>query len=101
MSLSQKIVNVVSNPTLLSLALSEEPAYEQSLTISVQNLDQTANIYLGNENIYNYPASSSYGLKLAPGDVISLTLSPREFLYGISDATGASGSQVAVLQIIR
>lgn len=96
MSLNQNIVSVGSSATLVSLPKSQEPDQMQTLTISIQNTDTAANIYVGNSSVTN----SSYGIKLVPGDVISLTVNPFEFIYAVSDAV-LGYSNVAILEIIR
>ena len=80
MTLASEIVAVSnSTKTLLTPTLAQEVAYEKTLTISIQNLDGTANIYVGNQNV----TTSSYGLKMIPGDVVSLTVNPFEFIYAV------------------
>jgi len=61
-------------------------------TISVQNVDPSATVYLGASTV----SSTSYGIKLTAGSSITLdSLSQSEALYAIS--TGSSN--VAVLMV--
>jgi len=63
-------------------------------TLSVQNVDLSATVYLGGSGV----TSSSYGVQLAPGATASLDdLGQSDTVYAIS--TGSSS--VAVLQYTR
>ena len=65
-----------------------------SMSISVQNVDTTALVYIGSSSV----TSSSYGASILPGASISIDgLSVNEPLYAIS--TGSSN--VAVLVVLK
>jgi hypothetical protein len=59
--------------------------------ITVQNLHESAYVYLGGEGV----SSSSFGYRLAPGTAWSVELSSQSPLYAI---TATNGSTVAVLK---
>ena len=54
-------------------------------TISVQNTDLFAPLYIGNELV----TTSSYGIKLAPGQMWSADLGPDDKLYAVGSSTVA------------
>jgi len=59
--------------------------------ITVQNLHESAYVYLGGEGV----TSSSFGFRLAPGTAWSVELSGPSPLYAIS---ATNGSTVAILK---
>lgn len=61
------------------------------IDITVQNLHDSAYIYLGGEGV----TSSSFGYRLAPGSAWSVELSGQSPLYAI---TSSNGSTVSVLK---
>ena len=83
------------------LALSNATATEltppgkihSGLDLTVQNVDETANVYIGNAQV----TSSSYGFKIAPGAGFSVELNPRDQLFAISDT---NESEVALLRVL-
>lgn len=54
-------------------------------TISVQNTDLSAPLYIGNESV----TTSNYGIKLAPGQMWSADLGPNDKLYAVGSSTVA------------
>jgi hypothetical protein len=60
--------------------------------ITVQNISDTANVYLGGDEV----STSNYGYKILPGSAWSVELRSGEVLYAVSSA---SSSQVAVIQL--
>lgn len=62
-----------------------------SMDITIQNVDNTAYVYIGGEgvNVLNY------GYRIAPGHAISWELPERDELYAITDD---NGSKIAVLK---
>ena len=75
-----------STPTLLTIT----DGVDSPNTISVQNTDASATIYLGGSNV----SSSSYGVKLAAGQIWSADLGAYDKLY----ATGTAGVAVLILE---
>jgi hypothetical protein len=75
-----------STPTLLTIA----DEVDSPNTISIQNTDESAVVYLGTENV----SSSSYGVKLVAGQVWSADLGAYDKLY----ATGTAGIAVLILE---
>ena len=61
------------------------------MDITVQNLHDSAYIYLGGEGV----TSSSFGYRLAPGSAWSVELSGQSPLYAI---TATNGSTIAILK---
>ncbi len=54
-------------------------------TISVQNTDLSAPLYIGNQSV----TTSSYGIRLAPGQMWSADLGPNDKLYAVGSSTVA------------
>ena len=54
-------------------------------TISVQNTDDSAPIYIGNQSV----TSSNYGIKLAAGQIWSADLAPNDEIYAVGTASVA------------
>ena len=61
------------------------------MDITVQNIDSSAYVYLGGEDV----SSSSFGYRLSPGSAFSIELSGKNALYAISDT---NNSQIAILK---
>lgn len=61
------------------------------MDITIQNVDDTAYVYLGGEGV----SSSNYGYRIAPGHAISWELPERDELYAI---TNENNSKLAVLK---
>jgi hypothetical protein len=81
MAIAHQIVALnASTPTLVSIPLANEVAYESKASISVQNLDSGITIYLGSSNV----TSSSYGYKLLAGQSFSVDLLASDQLYAIA-----------------
>jgi hypothetical protein len=60
-------------------------------TISVQNTDASAPVYIGNESV----TSSNYGIKLSAGQIWSADLGPNDQVY----AVGTSTASILILEI--
>jgi len=54
-------------------------------TISVQNTDVSASMYIGNESV----TSSNYGIKLTAGQIWSADLSAEDKIYAVGTASVA------------
>lgn len=54
-------------------------------TISIQNTDLSVPLYIGNQSV----TASSYGIKLAPGQMWSADLGPNDKLYAVGSSTVA------------
>jgi hypothetical protein len=61
------------------------------MDITIQNIDASAYIYVGGEDL----TSSSYGYRLSPGSAISFELPGKDALYAI---TSTNNSQIAVIK---
>lgn len=72
------IHELTSTPTMMT----SSNEVEGGCTISIQNLDETAYIYLGNESV----TSSLYGVRLSPGETWSADLRPYEEVYAVGSA---------------
>jgi hypothetical protein len=68
-------------------------ARHSGLDLTVQNVDDTAIIYIGGEGV----TTSSYGFKLTPGAGFSIELNPNDRLYVISDT---DSSEAALLRAL-
>jgi hypothetical protein len=75
-----------STPTLLTIT----DGVDSPNTISIQNTDASATVYLGEATV----SSSSYGVKLAAGQIWSADLGAYDKLY----ATGTAGVAVLILE---
>ena len=75
------------NLTLTSTAqeLTIDDSIDTANTISVQNTDASAPIYIGNASV----TSSNYGIKLAAGQIWSADLSPNHQIYAVGTSTVA------------
>ena len=54
-------------------------------TISVQNTDASAPVYIGNESV----TSSNYGIKLSAGQIWSADLGPDDQVYAVGTSTAS------------
>ena len=91
MAIAHQVVALnASTPTLVSIPLANEVAYESKASISVQNLDPAIIVYLGSSSV----TTSSYGFALLAGQTYTIDLLASDQLYAIA----ASGTpNVAVL----
>lgn len=62
------------------------------LDFTVQNINQSAYIYIGAEGV----TASDYGYRIAPGHAISFELPGKDAMYAISDIDEA---EVAIIEI--
>jgi len=91
MAIAHQVVALnASTPTLVSISLANEVAYESKASISVQNLDPVITVYLGSSLV----TTSAYGFALLAGQTYTIDLLASDQIYAIS----ASGTpNVAVL----
>jgi hypothetical protein len=68
------------------------PGTHSGADITIQNIDDTAIVYLGGEGV----TAASYGFKLTPGAAWSVELAGQDHLYAISDT---DASEVAILKV--
>jgi hypothetical protein len=54
-------------------------------TISVQNTDSSAPLYIGNESV----TTTNYGIKLSAGQIWSADLGPDDKIYAVGTSTAA------------
>jgi hypothetical protein len=73
------------NLTLTSTAqeITIDDMIDTANTISVQNTDASAPVYIGNESV----TSSNYGIKLSAGQIWSADLGPNDQLYSVGTST--------------
>jgi hypothetical protein len=73
------------NLTLTSTAqeLTIDDMVDTANTISVQNTDSSAPLYIGNESV----ASTNYGIKLSAGQAWSADLGPDDKIYAVGTST--------------
>jgi hypothetical protein len=81
----------LSNST--ATELTPEGRIHSGLDLTVQNIDETATVYIGGEGV----TAADYGFKIAPGAGFSIELNPRDELYAISDT---NESEVALLRVL-
>ena len=75
--------NLTVNGTPALLTIADE--VDSPNTISVQNTDLTNPVYLGGPSV----TTSSYGIRLAPGQMWSADLGPYDKLYAVGSGTVA------------
>ena len=77
----------IKNLTLTSTAqeLTIDDMIDTPNTISVQNTDLSAPLYIGGEAV----TTSSYGIKLSPGQMWSADLGPEDKIYAVGTASVA------------
>ena len=68
-------------------------ARHSGLDLTVQNVDDTAIVYIGGEGV----TASDYGFKLVAGAGFSIELNPNDRIYAISDT---NGSEAALLRAL-
>ena len=75
------------NLTLTSTAqeITIDDMIDTSNTISVQNTDASAPLYIGNESV----TSSNYGIKLSAGQIWSADLGPNDQVYAVGTSTAS------------
>jgi hypothetical protein len=75
------------NLTLTSTAqeITIDDMIDTANTISVQNTDASAPVYIGNESV----TSSNYGIKLSAGQIWSSDLGPNDQVYAVGTSTAS------------
>jgi len=63
--------------------LTIDDSIDTANTISVQNTDASAAIYIGNASV----TSSNYGIKLSAGQIWSADLAPNDQIYAVGTST--------------
>ena len=83
MAIANQIVALNSSTaTLVSIPSASEVPYEHNASISVQNLDSSATVFLGDSTV----TSSFYGYALVPGASVSFDLLADDKLFAIASA---------------
>ena len=75
--------NLTLTSTAQELTINDD--IDTANTISVQNTDASAPIYIGNASV----TSSNYGIKLAAGQIWSADLAPNNEIYAVGTGTVA------------
>ena len=93
MAIATQVVTLNSStPTLISIPVASETPYEHNAATTIQNIDGSITIFIGNSTV----SSTSYGFALTYGQAVAFDLNPDDQLYAIA----ASGSpKVAVLAV--
>jgi hypothetical protein len=78
--------------TILTIPTSQEDAYTNQLTTSIQNLHASHFVYIGDATV----SSTSYGFRIDPGQTFTAVLAPQDEIYGLTD-TGTTN--VAVIRV--
>jgi hypothetical protein len=73
--------NLTLTSTAQELTINDD--IDTANTISVQNTDASAPIYIGNASV----TSSNYGIKLAAGQIWSADLAPNDQLFAVGTST--------------
>ena len=67
---------------------------EVILSVSIQNVDDTAYVYIGSETV----SSTSYGLRLEPGALVSFdNLRKNTFLYAVSSVNSSKVARIILV----
>lgn len=91
MNVRHEIVTL-SDGSSTAIPVNRQDAVQYSVSFTVQNVDGSANVYIGDSSVSN----GSYGIKLVPGAIASFeNVSKGSGFYAITDS---NGSQVAILQ---
>jgi hypothetical protein len=72
-----------STPTLLSPA-----GTHSGVDITIQNVDASAYVYLGGEEV----SSTNYGYRISPGHAISIELQGKDSLYAVSSTNSINAA---------
>jgi hypothetical protein len=75
--------NLTLNATAQELTIND--MINTANTISVQNTDASAPVYIGNESV----TSSNYGIKLSAGQIWSADLGPNDQVYAVGTSTAS------------
>jgi hypothetical protein len=75
--------NLTLTSTAQELTINDD--IDTANTISVQNTDASAPVYIGNASV----TSSNYGIKLAAGQIWSADLAPNNEIYAVGTSTVA------------
>jgi hypothetical protein len=75
--------NLTLNSTAQELTIDD--VVDTPNTISVQNTDLYDSLYIGRESV----TTSSYGIKLSPGQMWSADLGPHDKIYAVGTASVA------------
>jgi hypothetical protein len=75
------------------IELTPEGKIHSGLDVTVQNLSETAYVYIGAQDV----STESYGFRIPPNSGFSVELNPRDELYAISSV---DQSQVALLRVL-
>ena len=67
-------------------------ANHSGLDVTVQNVDETAVLYVGGTGV----TASNYGYKLIPGGAISFEVNPNDRIYVISDTNGSNAALMRI-----
>ena len=76
--------NLTLNGTAQELTIDDN--IDTPNTIVVQNTDNSKHAYIGNESV----TTSSYGIKLEPGQIWSIDLGPNDRIYAVGETTPIS-----------
>lgn len=78
--------NLVYLPTAETAVRLTPNGLHSGLDVTVQNVNETATIYLGGEGV----SSGNYGFKLPAGSAFSIELPSTDALYAVSSENGVS-----------
>jgi hypothetical protein len=94
MSLNHSLVTLnTTTATILTIPADQEDSYSSQLTISIQNLNATHFVFLGNATV----STSSYGFRIDPGQTFTAVLAPQDEIYAVTD-TGTTNVGVIRVQ---
>lgn len=85
----------LSNVTPTLMIIDDVDPVQYSVSISVQNIDESATVYLGDSTV----TTEDYGYILGAGGTFSLQDVPR--YHGLHAVTDTNGSEVAIIRISK
>jgi hypothetical protein len=94
MAIQQQVITLNSSTaTLVSIPKAYQPAYEKTVSLNIQNLDESSSIFVGNSEVNS---TDNFGYEVVPTGSVGFDISPSDEIWAISD----SGTpQVAILSI--
>jgi len=91
MALTHQTITLYASATQ-QISPVEVPPYCEGVSVSVQNLNGSNYVYIGNSGT----SSASYGFRLSPGQAWTADIDPSDALFV---ATSDTSSQIAITRI--
>mgnify|MGYP006269592995 CR=1 FL=1 len=92
MALTHSLITLNQTAQILTDTALQEIPYEQELVISIQNLDSSHYVFLGDSTV----TTSSYGFRIDPDQTFTIVLSAKDEIYAVTDV---GNTQIAILKV--